>query len=118
MSPAVSERPASAETTSIGVVVRLIGIVVPASCVASPCGSSAMYSWPSRVLILIAAVVWLPTQASLTSNWIRTFVPCSAIESTVPTFTPAMRTSSPLRSPPASVKSAEYVVPVPMIWFE
>ena len=37
---------------------------------------------------------------------------------TCPTFTPAIRTSSPARNPAASLNSAVYLVPAPMIGSE
>ena len=83
--------------------------------VPSPVGVRATYFWPSRVLILMSAREESPTWAPLvTVNATRTTLPCSETPSTLPTLTPAMRTSSPLLRPLASVKSAWYDAPPPM----
>ena len=51
-------------------------------------------------------VVELPIQASLTLKSTFTLAPSSETPVTSPTFTPAMRTSSPSSRPADSVKSA------------
>lgn len=54
----------------------------------------------------MAAVERSPTQASPTSNVTLTLAPSRETSVTLPTLTPAMRTSSPVSSPAASEKSA------------
>ncbi len=56
----------------------------------------------------------LPIQASLTLKSTFTRGPSRETLVTSPTFTPAIRTSSPWERPADSVKSALYVVPPPM----
>ncbi len=64
---------------------------------------------------MMATVLWSPTKAFLTLNFTLTRLPSSAVEDTVPTFTPAIRTSSFGPRFASSVKYAVYVVPPPMI---
>ena len=62
---------------------------------------------PSSVLTRIAAPVSVPNSESvLTWKVTCTWSPSSAMSSTLPTRTPAMRTSSSALRPPASEKSA------------
>ena len=72
-----------------------------------PFGSSARYFWPSKVFIRIEAAVCGPNAASaLILKSTLTCEPSSSIPVTLPTRTPAIRTSSSLRMPPASVNAA------------
>ena len=80
---------------------------LPGSRVASPCGSSARYFWPSTVFSRIAAPVVSPSHAPFTRNEISTRSPRSFMSETRPTLTPAIRTSLPWNSPAASLNSAE-----------
>jgi hypothetical protein len=57
-------------------------------------------------LILIAAVVVLPSQAPFSWNVTATLLPSSDTPVTWPTTIPATRTSLPGRRPPASAKYA------------
>ncbi len=82
------------------------GIGWPGSCGLVPSGSSARNLSPSRVLILIAALVWLPTQVPFTLKLTATLFPASATPVTWPTVTPATRTSLPAASPASSAKYA------------
>ena len=102
----VPDRPSKAATTSSGDAVRASGIVVAGSSGAPPCGSSARYFAPSSVRIWMDALVWSPTQASLTLNATRTWSPSSVTDPTRPASTPAIVTMSPACRPAASVKSA------------
>ena len=62
---------------------------------------------PRIVLTLIAASVSWPNSASWsTRNVTRTWSPASSTSSTLPTRTPAIRTSSLALSPPASLNAA------------
>ncbi|CAM5719071.1 hypothetical protein SALBM217S_01027 [Streptomyces griseoloalbus] len=79
---------------------------LPGSCGRDPSGSTARYLSPSTVLTAMAAVVRSPIQASSTVKETFTSGPSSATPVTLPTLTPAMRTSSPSSRPAASVKSA------------
>ena len=96
----------NAAVTSSGEVVRVAGIVAAGFCVPVPSGSSARYLSPSRVLIWMLTVLALPTQASLTRNETLTRFPSSATPVTLPTVTPATRTSLPGLSPASSVNRA------------
>ena len=107
--------PLNAWVTSYGEVVRASGIGVAGFCGWVPEGSSARNLSPSRVLILMAAVVWLPTQAPFTLKVTATLLPASEMPVTWPTTTPATRTSLPGCSPASSAKYAVYPVPPPMI---
>lgn len=82
------------------------GMRLPGSCGREPSGSTARYLSPRTVLTAMAAVLRSPIQASSTSKDTFTLAPSSATPVTWPTFTPAMRTSSPSSRPAASVKSA------------
>ena len=82
------------------------GSPCPGSASPAPCGSSDRYFWPSSVLILIAAPVRSPSQASLTLNDTLTDAPSSWMSLTLPTLTPAIRTSLSFCSPEASLNSA------------
>ncbi len=106
ISPMVSPSPLNAWVTSYGEVVRLAAIREPGSCGASPRGSTARYFSPSSVLMAMPTVEESPIQASFTRKSTRTFAPSRETPVTSPTFTPAMRTSSPSSSPADSVKSA------------
>ncbi len=86
--------------------VRCSGIGSDGESSAPPCGSSARYFWPSSVLIRMAAVVWSPSHASPTRKLTSTWSSSISTSETVPTFTPAMRTSLSGRSPAASVNCA------------
>jgi hypothetical protein len=86
--------------------VRSRGMPVPGFSAFSPCGSSDRYFCPSSVLILIAALVRSPSQASLTLNDTFTDAPSSSMSLTLPTLTPAIRTSLSFCSPDASLNSA------------
>src|SRR4051794_29646836 len=100
---------------SNGALVRESGIVALASCSEDPTESTDRYFAPSKVLILIATVLRSPMNAFLTLKVTFTLSsPVSATVSTLPTFTPAMRTSSPDRRFASSVKYAEYDVPPPI----
>ena len=103
----VRASPEKACTTSYGEDVRVVGISAPSGSCPGPAGSRERNIAPSRVLTLIAARVSVPKSAP---SWIRkatfTWSPSSDTESTLPTRTPAMRTSSSAFSPPASLKSA------------
>ena len=80
----------------------LCGIGVLGSCPFAPIESMLRYFAPSSVLILMSTRLWLPTKPFLTVN--VTFTqggvaphsgrsPPIATSDTLPTFTPAMRTS-------------------------
>jgi hypothetical protein len=71
-----------------------------------PSGSMARNLSPSSVLILMAALVWLPTQAFFTRNVTATLLPASEMPVTWPTMTPATRTSLPACKPASSAKYA------------
>ena len=98
--------PLNAWVTSYGEVVRDSGIGVAGSCGWVPSGSSARNLSPSRVLILMAALVSLPTQVPFTLKLTATLLPASETPVTWPTVTPATRTSLPACSPAASAKYA------------
>ncbi len=103
----VSASPENASTTSYGEVVRLTGMVVPSSSWPPPAGSSERNMAPSSVFTLIAARESLPKS---TPRWTLkvtlTWSPSSSTASTLPTRTPATRTSSLALSPPASLNAA------------
>ena len=62
---------------------------------------------PSRVLTLIAATVWVPNfEGVLTLKVTSTLPFLSSTSVTLPTRTPAMRTSSLSFRPPDSAKAA------------
>ncbi len=74
-----------------------------------------MNFWPSRVLIFISAAVSVPSftpRSTVIST--RTWSPSSSTSRTLPTRTPATRTSSFGFTPPASVNCAEIVLPPPI----
>ena len=103
----VSARPANASTTSYGELVRSTGISAPSSIWPDPAGCSARNMAPSRVFTLIAAAVSAPKSASPSTRKVTfTWSPSSSTFSTLPTRTPAIRTSSLGLSPPASLKAA------------
>ncbi len=103
----VSASPLNASTTSYGAAVRSTGITAPSSSCPSPAGSRARNIAPRRVLTLIAAPVVDPKSTSFsTVNSTFTWSPSSPTDCTLPTRTPATRTSSLALSPPASVKAA------------
>ena len=77
---------------------------VPGSCAFVPDESMARYLAPSSVLIVICRVLSLPMKAFFTLKTTFTLSPSSVVEETVPTFTPAMRTSSLGRRFASSVK--------------
>jgi len=106
MSSTVPLRSWNACVTSYGEVVRVSGMRLPGSWRPEPSGSRARYLSPRTVLMAMAAVVRSPSQASSTSKVTFTLAPSSATPVTLPTLTPAMRTSSPSPSPAASEKSA------------
>jgi len=87
-----------------GLLVRATGISLCS--VPSPSGDSAMYLRPSAVLIRISARVSRPSLAPLTRIRTSTWSPTSSMPVTLPTLTPATRTSSIFCRPAASVKSA------------
>ena len=100
-------RPENACTTSYGEVVREVGISLPFGSCPEPAGSRERYIAPSRVFTLIAARVSVPKSAPLSMRKATlTWSPSRDTESTLPTRTPAMRTSSFALRPPASLKSA------------
>jgi hypothetical protein len=111
--PSVLPSSLNACVTSYGEVVRLTGMRREGLCFAVPSGSTARYFSPSSVLIMIEAREALPTQVSLTRNVTFTCPRSRDTPVTLPTFTPATRTSFPEFSPADSVKSALYVVPPP-----
>ncbi len=103
----VSARPENASTTSYGDWVRSTGISLSSSICPEPAGSSERYMAPSSVLILMAAAVSEPNSSPLsTRKATRTWSPASSTDSTLPTRTPAIRTSSSALSPPDSLKEA------------
>src|SRR6266567_6142822 len=79
----------------------------PAFCLVSATESTARYFAPSSVLILIDRVLWSPMNACLTRKVTLTWLPSSPTEETVPTLTPATRTSSLGLMPAASLNAAE-----------
>ena len=85
---------------------RLIGIGLDGSCAAAPSGSTARYFAPSSVLIMMDAVLASPIQVCLTRKVTFTWPRASETPVTLPTSTPATRTSLPGTSPADSVKSA------------
>src|SRR5260221_8381169 len=98
--------PPKAWVTSYGDVVLDSGIGVAGSCGALPSGSSPRYLSPSSVLISIPAVDLLPTHSLRTRKVTATLLPSSVTPVTLPTVTPAIRTSLPGCSPAASAKYA------------
>ena len=87
-----------------GPVERDLGVLLELS---GPPGSRARYLAPSRVFIRMLAPVAVPKAAgSVTLKSTITRLPARSTLSTLPTFTPAMRTSSPLIRPPASLNAA------------
>ena len=103
----VSASPEKASTTSYGELVRVTGISSPSGSWPEPAGARLRYIAPSRVLTLMSARVSLPKSAfSSTRKVTFTWSPSSSTFSTLPTRTPATRTSSLALSPPASVKAA------------
>ena len=103
----VEARPSKASTTSNGEEVRSAGIVPSSSSWPPPAGSRARNIAPRIVFTLIAARVSEPNlAASSTLKLTLTWPSSSAISSTFPTRTPAIRTSSFFLRPPASVNIA------------
>ena len=86
---------------------RSTGIVLPSSSWPSPSGSRARNIEPRIVLTLIWAPVSVPKRESVSTLKVTsTLSPASSTLSTLPTRTPAIRTSSLGLSPPASLKDA------------
>ena len=107
MSSVVVARSLNASTTSYAGVVRDSGI----SSVRSPlpAGSRARNFCPRMVLIRTVAEVREPRSVDRpTRKSTRTWLPSRSTAVTLPTLTPAIRTSSPALSPPASESAAEY----------
>ena len=103
----VFARPENASTTSYGELVRDTGISLPVASWPGPAGSSARNIAPSSVLTLIEARVSSPKPESESiRNATRTWFPSSSTFSTLPTRTPAMRTSSLAFRPPDSENAA------------
>ncbi len=103
----VSASPEKAFTTSYGELVRSTGISAPSGSWPEPAGSRARNIAPSRVFTLMSARVSLPKAAgSSTRKVTLTWSPSSSTFSTLPTRTPATRTSSLALRPPASLKAA------------
>ncbi len=103
----VSASPENASTTSYGELVRSTGISAPSSSWPAPAGSRERYMAPSSVLTLIAACVSSPNSESVSTRKVTlTWSPSSSTVSTLPTRTPAIRTSSLALSPPDSENAA------------
>ena len=103
--------PLTACITSNGDAVRDNGIRPPAGRRPTPAGARARYFWPSTVLIRMVAPVSGPSRtASSMRKSTRTYVvvPSRASDTsvTLPTLTPATRTSLPAARPLASRKAA------------
>ena len=108
-------RSLKAWTTSYAGVVRSSGISLPGRSCPDPFGCRARYFAPRIVLIRMAAPVLVPNFGSpLILKVTFTWSPSRSTSSTLPTLTPAMRTSSPGLSPPASENAALYVSPLPI----
>ena len=90
-----------------GEAVRSTGMVLPSSSCPSPSGTSETYIAPRIVFTLIWAPLSVPNWESVLT-WKPTFTesPSSSMVLTLPTRTPAMRTSSLTLRPPASLKEA------------
>ena len=106
MLPTRLPNPLNAAATSIGVVVRLSGMVFDRDCACEPDGSMPMYSSPSSEAISMCAVLASPIQVFFTRNVTCTCLRTSDTEATEPTRTPATETSSPVVSPEAFWKFA------------
>ena len=103
----VDARPSKASTTSKGEEVRAAGMVPSSSSWPPPAGSRARNIEPRIVFTLIAARVSVPKPAaSSTLKVTFTWPSSSSISLTLPTRTPAIRTSSLTLRPPASVNIA------------
>ena len=102
-----SASPEKACTTSYADFVRETGIVEPFASWPEPSGFRARNIAPSRVLTLISAPVWVPNfEGVSTLNVTSTLLPSRSTPVTLPTRTPAMRTSSLGLMPPPSVNEA------------
>lgn len=106
ISPRVVAADENASITSYGATVRSSGIRSSGSSTSVPRGSSARYFCPRIVLIWMEAAVSFPTQASWTLNDTITRSPSRSTPVTLPTFTPAIRTSLVGLRPAASLNSA------------
>lgn len=103
----VCASPENASTTSYGELVRSTGISDPSASWPSPAGSSERYIAPSSVLTLMAARVSSPNAEGVSTRKVTfTWSPSSATLSTLPTRTPAIRTSSFALRPPDSENAA------------
>jgi hypothetical protein len=107
MRSTVVASPWKAGMTSKGGAVREVGMAVAGESLPLPSGSSARYSAPTTVLIRIDAFVSSPSRTPfLTRNLTTTWSLSSPTLVTVPTFTPATRTSSVFLRLADSVKFA------------
>lgn len=98
----------SSSWTSYGDDVRSSGITEPSASRPVPAGRTSRNLAPSTVAVLIDAPVASPrVLPSNTVKSARTARPASSTSSTLPTTTPASRTSSPDFRPAASLNSAE-----------